>query len=216
MNRLWLAVFGLYLGAAQAGGAGPPPNQLETSRTIPVLILNYSFKDSDSDGPFICSDGQGVFVEFTPNHLRLTRRGDVFVLPKLAQEGGYGENGVSWVSKVPRTAELTLGRTQPIQCQLPASAETFNAQINLRSAQQYGCADEMELLVAVLENAGQPLAAVSQSQRGQAVATTDFLPQVRSASGVKYQNSEWTWFSQGQEGFLEFRGKKVAQNCRSQ
>ncbi|WP_420597485.1 MliC family protein [Deinococcus sp.] len=42
------------------------------------------------------------------------------------------------------------------------------------------------------------------------------MPQVRSASGVKYQNSEWTWFSQGQEGFLEFRGKKVAQNCRSQ
>ncbi|WP_420597486.1 MliC family protein [Deinococcus sp.] len=44
------------------------------------------------------------------------------------------------------------------------------------------------------------------------------MPQVRSASGVKYQNSEWTWFSQGQEGSKKWprTAARNEQSCRSE
>lgn len=209
-------LFGLWLGAAQAGGAGPPP---PTSRTVPVLIFNFSSNTSAldqslPDGPFACADGQGVFAELTPSGLRLTRRGEVFNLPELAQPGGYGENGVSWVRTGPITGELTLGRTQPLKCRLPASAEAVRTQFKAASAQHYRCAADVELLILLLESAGQPLAVVHQLRDARTWIGTPPLPQVRSVSGVQYQNSGWIWFSVGKAGFLEYQGKKVAQGCR--
>ncbi len=216
MKRVWLALFGVCLGAAQAGGAGPRP---PTSRTVPVLIINSSagpspLSPSSPDGPFTCQDNQGVFAEVTPGGLRLTRRGEVFNLPKLAQPNGYGENGVSWVRTGPNTAELTLGRTQPLRCALPASAEALRAQFKFVSVQHYRCAADTEVLVSLLESAGQPFIALQHRRGAQPWSSPPLLPQVRSASGTRYQNSEWSWFSQGRTRVLEFQGSKVAQACR--
>lgn len=221
MIRIWLAVVGACLGAAQAGGAGPHP---PTSRTVPVLIINFSPGPPISNllasgtpisgEPFTCQDNQSVFAEVIPSGLRLTQRGEVFNLPKLAQPGGYGENGVSWVRTGPNTAELTLGRTQPLHCSLPASTEAIRAQFKFVSGQHYRCAADTEVLVTLLESGGQPLAFVHQRRGAQPWSSTLLLAQVRSASGTRYQNSAWTWFSQGRAGVLETQGKTVAQGCR--
>ena len=153
---------------------------------------------------FVCADGQRVFAEVTGDQLRLTRRGEVFVLPKLAQPGGYGENGVSWVSTQPKLAELTLGRTQPVTCRaaaLPAGPTQF-----------YRCTGGLRLAVTPYPDS----VVIALQHPGAAARTTTILPQVRSASGAAYQNSHWTWRSRGNEGQLEGAGQELARECRLQ
>ncbi len=185
------------VGWAAAGGAGqpvqPPP------RTPAVVTAQLA-----SPGVFVCADGQRVFAEVTGDQLRLTRRGEVFMLPKLAQPGGYGENGVSWVSTEPESAELTLGRTQPVTCRAAA--------LPAGPTQGYRCAQGLRLAVTLHPDS----VVIALPHPGVAARTTTILPQVRSASGATYQHSRWTWRTKGNGGQLEGAGQGVARECRLQ
>lgn len=214
MKRVLLVVLGWCSSWASAGGAGQPPPHA-SSRTVPVLIFNFTPGGQTTDGPFLCADGQAVFLETVPDALRLTRRGEVFVLPRITQPNQYGKDGVSWVKTGLGTAELTLGRTQPIRCRAPQSGAELTQRFKAGAAQPYRCAVGIELwAIPFWSETLNMVVVLSRSQNGQAPVTTPLLPQVRSASGVNYQDSQWTWFTKGREGDLERRGQAVAQHCR--
>ncbi|WP_164473412.1 MliC family protein [Deinococcus psychrotolerans] len=217
MKRVLLAVLGLCSSWAVAGGGGQPPAPHASPRTVPVLIFNFTPGNETTNGPFLCADGQAVFAQVLPDALRLTRRGEVFVLPKLTKPDQYGQDGVSWVKTGQDSAELTLGRTQPVGCRAPQSGAELAQRFKAGAAQLYRCAGESELWVIPFRNDMlKMVVVVSQSHSGQAPVTTTLLPQVRSASGIKYQSSQWTWLTNGREGRLEWQGKVAAQQCQTE
>lgn len=245
MKRLLLSIFCSCTTLANADGAGQPPPQVSSSRTVPVVTFNFSSdskpenqpssgtaqkytyiaqhtevffwydpQSATTTAPFFCADHQDVFIEPVFKALRLTRRGEVFELPKLTKPDQYGKDGVSWVKTGSEVAELTLGRTQPIKCYAPQSDEVYAQAFNMAEPQPYQCAGGVQLwTTAVQLNTLKMMVVVTKSQQGQ-LALTSFLPQVRSASGIKYQGSQWMWLSKGREGRLERQGKTVAQQCR--
>ncbi|WP_185974706.1 MliC family protein [Deinococcus detaillensis] len=220
MKRVLLAVLGLCSSWAVAGGGGQPPAPHASPRSVPVLIFNFKPGDEITNGPFLCADGQAVFAEALPDALRLTRRGEILTLPKLTKPNQYGKDGVSWVNTGPDSAELTLGRTQPVKCYAPQSGDVYAQSLNLGVAQPYRCAGGEELWVSpvqiqALKMGTLSMVVLSQSHSGQAPVTT-LLPQVRSASGIKYQSSQWTWVTNGREGRLERQGKTAVQQCQAE
>ena len=196
MKGVWLAMVACCSGLAVAGGGGEPPE----SRTVPVFIMNFSA--GGPDGVFICDDGSTVFAEkvFSGTGdltVRLTRRGQVY------------ENGQAlWRAGANQQYTLMLRRA-PLSCR-PATAT--DAALSPGPGLNYRCENEISLAMVPFPEA----VAVLSLKVGQPPDVAGLLPQVRSASGVKYQNSEWTWFGEGREGFLEYHGKLVAQNCRLQ
>ena len=196
MKGVWLAMVAYCSGLAVAGGGGEPPK----SRTVPVFIMNFSA--GGPDGVFICDDGSTVFSEqvFSATGevtLRLTRRGQV-----------YADGQTIWRVGAKQKYTLTLGQT-PLSCR-PATAK--DASFKPGPGLNYRCDDAISLAMVPFPEA----VAILSFKVGQPPDVAGLLPQVRSASGVKYQNSEWTWFGKGREGFLDYHGQTVAQNCRLQ
>ncbi len=80
------------------------------------------------------------------------------------------------------------------------------------AVQNYHCADGVSVAVVGSLRA----VSITSFRRGQRPDLTGLLPQVTSASGEVYQNSEWSWRTEGRQGKLELHGKSVAQGCRLQ
>ncbi|GAA4015427.1 hypothetical protein GCM10022631_29370 [Deinococcus rubellus] len=195
----WALVFGLGLGVVRAGGAGALP-PVPGPRTVPVIVMNFSA--GDPDGVFVCQDGSTVFIEqvgFTEqvgDTLRLTRRGEV-----------YSNGQVLWKAGANQSYRLTLGQSVPLICR---STTSRDAALVPGGIQNYRCSNAVSLAVVPFPEA----VAVTSFQAGQRPDIAGLLPRIRSASGVQYQNSEWTWLTGGQMGTLIFHGNTVAQGCR--
>ncbi|WP_161883283.1 hypothetical protein [Deinococcus alpinitundrae] len=191
----WVLVFGLGLGAVQAGGAGARP-PVPGPRSVPVMVMNFSA--GDPDGVFVCQDGSTVATEQVGSALRLTRRGEV------------SSNGqVLWKAGAHQSYRLTLGQAVLLICRRATSQD---AALVPGSVQNYHCSNAVSLAVVPFPEA----VAVTSFQPGQRPDIAGWLPRTRSVSGDQYQNSEWTWSTGGQLGTLIFHGKTVAQGCRLQ